>query len=49
MASPKKKTSKTKKNSRKSNWNKKVVKRVTCALSLGKSLLKDTPKNFILS
>lgn len=49
MASPKKKTSKTKKNSRRSNWNKKVEKRVAYALSLGKSLLKDNPKSFILS
>jgi large subunit ribosomal protein L32 len=49
MAAPKKKMSKSKRNSRKSTWNKKVVKKVTLAISLGKSLLKTNSKNFILS
>lgn len=37
MAVPKKKTSKSRRNSRKSYWKKKVLKRVLIAISLAKS------------
>lgn len=38
MAVPKKKTSKSKRDSRKSSWKKKVVKKVLNAISLAKSI-----------
>ena len=40
MAVPKKRTSKSKKNSRKSNWKKKAVKSTAQALSLARSIIK---------
>jgi large subunit ribosomal protein L32 len=46
MAVPKKKTSKSRKNSRKSNWKKKVLKKALFALSLGKSLESEKQVNF---
>lgn len=42
MAVPKKRTSKTKKNIRKSVWKNKTDQQALKALSLGKSLLKKT-------
>jgi ribosomal protein L32 len=47
MAVPKKKMSKSKRNSRKSYWKKKVIKKVLIAISIGKSLMKDN-KNLVL-
>lgn len=47
MAVPKKKMSKSRRDSRKSNWKKKVVKSVLVAISLGKSLLNNKSSNFI--
>nr|NP_041935.1 ribosomal protein L32 [Euglena gracilis]P31558.2 RecName: Full=Large ribosomal subunit protein bL32c; AltName: Full=50S ribosomal protein L32, chloroplastic [Euglena gracilis]AKL82390.1 ribosomal protein L32 [Euglena gracilis var. bacillaris]CAA50122.1 50S ribosomal protein L32 [Euglena gracilis] len=46
MAVPKKKMSKSRRNSRKSNWKKKVLKKVLFALSLGKSFEANTNVNF---
>jgi ribosomal protein L32 len=40
MAVPKKKMSKSKTNSRKSSWKKKLLKKVLSAISFGKSYLK---------
>ena len=40
MAVPKKKMSKSKTNSRKSHWKKKMLKKVLIAISVGKSYLK---------
>lgn len=42
MAVPKKRTSKTKKNIRKSVWKNKINQQAVKALSVGKSLLKKT-------
>lgn len=42
MAVPKKRTSKTKKNIRKSVWKNKINQQALKALSVGKSLLKKT-------
>lgn len=39
MAVPKKKMSKSRRNSRRAVWNKKVVKQVQIALTLGKGLI----------
>lgn len=39
MAVPKKKMSSSKRDSRKSNWKKKIKKNVLIALSIGKSIL----------
>lgn len=47
MAVPKKKMSKSKRDSRKSNWKKKVDKNVLIAISLGKSLIDNKSSNFI--
>jgi ribosomal protein L32 len=48
MAVPKKKMSKSKTNSRKSNWKKKVKSNSLIAISLGKSMLKNKDNiNFI--
>lgn len=47
MAVPKKKTSKSRRDSRKSNWKKKVLKKVSFALSLGKSLKNNENSNFL--
>ena len=49
MAQPKKKTSKSRRDSRKSTWNKKVDKNVLLAISLGKSLIDKKSTNFIIS
>lgn len=48
MAVPKKKMSKSRTNSRKSYWKKKVVKNVLRAISLSKSLQSTKNKNFVL-
>lgn len=47
MAVPKKKMSKSRRDSRKSTWKKKVAKKVLLAISLGKSLLDSKSSNFI--
>nr|YP_010152816.1 ribosomal protein L32 [Olisthodiscus luteus]QQW50477.1 ribosomal protein L32 [Olisthodiscus luteus] len=47
MAVPKKRTSKSKKNSRRATWNNKIVKEVQKALTLGYSLSNDKKKTFI--
>jgi large subunit ribosomal protein L32 len=47
MAVPKKKMSKSKRDSRKSTWKKKVSKKVLLAVSLGKSILENKSANFI--
>lgn len=49
MAVPKKKMSKSKRDSRKSTWKKKVIKNVLKAISIGKSLLNNNPKNLVIS
>jgi len=46
MAVPKKKKSKSKKNSRKANWKKKGLKAAQKSLSLAKSMLKGKPTSF---
>ena len=49
MAVPKKKMSSSKRDSRKSNWKKKIEKNVRIAISLGKSILNEnSSKNFIV-
>ena len=47
MAVPKKRTSKSKKNTRKSVWKNKAVKQGQKALSLAKSILKGKTTSFI--
>jgi len=47
MAVPKKRTSKAKKNTRKSNWKKKADKSSKKALSLAKSVLEGQTTSFI--
>jgi large subunit ribosomal protein L32 len=47
MAVPKKRTSKSKKNSRKANWKKKSYKVTQKSLSLAKSILKGKTTSFI--
>ena len=49
MAVPKKRTSKSKKNSRKSVWKKKADKQGQKALSLAKSVLRGQTTSFIYS
>ena len=50
MAVPKKKTSRSRRDSRKATWKKKVQKQVKIALSLAKSLTnKDSSSNFIIA
>nr|YP_009144895.1 ribosomal protein L32 [Euglenaria anabaena]AKJ83342.1 ribosomal protein L32 [Euglenaria anabaena] len=50
MAVPKKKMSKSKRDSRKNTWKKKIKKNVLVALSIGKGLLKEkTQSNIIIS
>nr|YP_010537209.1 ribosomal protein L32 [Hemiaulus sinensis]UYC30996.1 ribosomal protein L32 [Hemiaulus sinensis] len=49
MAVPKKRTSKSKKNSRKANWKKKADKAAQKSLSLAKSVLQGKPTSFIYS
>lgn len=46
MAVPKKKKSKSKKNSRKANWKQKTVKAARKSYSLAKSMLKGKPTSF---
>lgn len=48
MAVPKKKMSKSKRDSRKSTWKKKVQGNVLLAISIGKSLLKNESKNNLI-
>ena len=49
MAVPKKKMSRSRRNSRKSYWKKKVVKNVLRAISLGKSIKNSKACKFIVS
>ena len=49
MAVPKKRTSKSKKNSRKANWKKKGYKTAQKSLSLAKSVLKGKKNSFVYS
>ena len=49
MAVPKKRTSKSKKNSRKATWKKKADKAAQKSLSLAKSVLKGKTTSFIYS
>lgn len=48
MAVPKKKMSKSRRDARKSIWKKKVVKNLNIAISLGKSLLNDSQRSFVV-
>lgn len=47
MAVPKKRTSKTKKNTRKANWKRKAQQAAKKSLSLAKSILKEKTTSFI--
>ena len=47
MAVPKKRTSKSKKNTRKANWKKKANKSAQNSLSLAKSMLKNKKTSFV--
>ena len=49
MAVPKKRTSKTKKNTRKANWKRKGVQSAQKSLSLAKSMLRGKTTSFIYS
>lgn len=49
MAVPKKRTSKSKKNSRKANWKRKGYKTAQKALSLAKSMLQGKTTSFVYS
>ncbi len=49
MAVPKKRTSKSKKNSRKANWKKKGRNAAQKSLSLAKSMLKGKTTSFVYS
>ena len=49
MAVPKKRTSKTKRNSRKANWKRKANKAAQKSLSLAESVLQGEPTSFIYS
>ena len=49
MAVPKKRTSKSKKNSRKANWKRKGYKTAQKSLSLAKSMLRGKPTSFVYS
>lgn len=49
MAVPKKRTSKSKKNSRKANWKRKGYKAAQKSLSLAKSMLHGKATSFIYS
>ena len=49
MAVPKKRTSKSKKNTRKANWKRKGFKTAQKSLSLAKSMLRGKTTSFIYS
>jgi large subunit ribosomal protein L32 len=49
MAVPKKRTSKSKKNSRKAKWKRKGYKTAQKSLSLAKSMLRGKPTSFVYS
>lgn len=49
MAVPKKRTSKSKKNSRKANWKRKGYKAAQKSLSLAKSMLQGKTTSFLYS
>nr|YP_010700353.1 ribosomal protein L32 [Flexiglena variabilis]WCH63493.1 ribosomal protein L32 [Flexiglena variabilis] len=49
MAQPKKKMSRSRRDSRRANWRNKVKKQVLFAISLGKSISSSGSNNFILS
>jgi len=49
MAVPKKRTSKTKRNTRKANWKRKATIAAKKSLSLAKSVLQGKPTSFIYS
>lgn len=48
MAVPKKKTSRSRSRSRRSSWNKSILKHIHMALSIGKSLNLSSRVKFIL-
>ena len=47
MAVPKKKTSKSKRSTRKSNWNKKILKHITFAKTISSSILNKDSNSFL--
>lgn len=47
MAVPKKRTSRTKKNTRKANWKRKAQRAAEKSLSLAKSILKEKTISFV--
>ena len=49
MAVPKKRMSKSRRNSRRYNWKRKLVKQVEHAISIGKSIQSGNGANFIVS
>lgn len=49
MAVPKKRTSKTKRNTRKANWKRKAYHAAQKSLSLAKSMLKGKTTSFVYS
>ncbi len=49
MAVPKKRTSKSKKNTRKANWKRKSYKTAQKSLSLAKSMLRGKSTSFVYS
>lgn len=48
MAVPKKKTSRSRSHSRRSSWNRSILKHIFIALSIGKSLKSSSKVNFVL-
>ena len=48
MAVPKKRTSKSKKNIRKTNWKQKTVAKASQALAIARSLLKNLSENEVI-
>lgn len=48
MAQPKKKMSRSRRDSRRANWKNKVKKQVLFAISLGKSILNSKDFNFVI-
>lgn len=49
MAQPKKKMSKSRRDSRRATWNNKIYKQVLFAISLGKSVLNSKNSKFIVA
>jgi large subunit ribosomal protein L32 len=48
MAVPKKKGSRSKRDSRRFHWNQKILKKIKKAISLAKSTINDIKGNFII-